>query len=86
METVATKIPAKWKRVGLALGVDRAWIDSIEMQRRGDPLDCFSDVFHYWQQHATPKHPADWTFLIAVLRSQYIGEERLADFCQQNFA
>ena len=44
METVASKIPAKWKRVGVSLGISMGVLDGIEKHRLADPLECFSDV------------------------------------------
>lgn len=85
MESVATKIPSKWKRVGVALGLNQSQIDAIEKRRLADPLDCFSDVFNYWQQLYTPYQPVSWSTLVTVLRTQYVGEESLADFIQKNF-
>ena len=54
MESVASKIPAKWRRVGVSLEISMGVLDGIEKHRRGDPLECFSDVFTYWQQQSTP--------------------------------
>ena len=79
MEAVASKIPSKWKRVGVSLGMDQSQLDGIDQHRRGDPLECFSDVFTYWQQQSTPQSPANWATLVTVLRSNYVGEEELSD-------
>ena len=82
MEAVASKIPSKWKRVGVSLGIDQSQLDAINMHRLADPLECFSDVFTCWQQQSTPQSPANWTTLVAVLRSNYVGEEELSDTIQ----
>ena len=50
MEAVASQIPGKWRRVGVSLGIGMGVLNGIEKHRRGDPLECFSDVFAYWQQ------------------------------------
>ena len=84
MESVASKIPAKWRRVGVALGIDAAVLDGFKMHRGGDPLECFSDVFTYWQQHSTPQRPADWSTLADKLRSNYVGEEQLCESIQKH--
>ena len=81
-ESVASKIPSKWKRVGVALGLTQSRIDAIDNHRRGDPFECFSDVFKYWQSESTPEQPANWAFLISVLRSYTVGEETLAEHIQ----
>ena len=82
---MAAKIPSKWKRVGVALGLNQSQIDSIEKQRLADPIDCYSDVFRLWQQLSTPQQPVSWTTLVTVLRSRTVGEEHLAEFVQQTF-
>ena len=83
METVANKIPAKWRRLGMSLGIEVAVLDGFEKHRRGDPLECFGDVFTYWQQQSTPQNPANWATLVDVLRSNYVGEEELSDTIQK---
>ena len=81
-EYVGSKIPSKWKRVGVALGLSQAQIDAIDCHRRGDPFECFSDVFKYWQNESTPERPANWATLISVLQSNTVGEEALAEHVQ----
>ena len=85
IESVAIKIPSKWKSVGIALGLTQTQIDAIEELRLADPIGCFSEVFTLWQQLSTPQQSVSWTTLIIVLRSQSVGEEALADFLQQRF-
>ena len=85
MESVATVIPDKWKRVGMALGLSQAQIIAIDAQHWGDSLNCFAEVFHLWQQLSTPQQPVSWSTLVTVLNSHTVGEERLAGFIQENF-
>ena len=85
MESVASKISAKWMRVGVSFGMEQNDLDTIDRHRRGDALDCFSDVFTFWQQHSTPQSPANWATLVTVLRSNYVGEEELSDTIQNTF-
>ena len=79
MEEVASKILAKWRRVGVSLEIDVGVLDSIEKQRHGDLNDCFSDVFTYWQNHSTPQSPVNWATIVKVLRSNNVGEKKLSD-------
>ena len=81
-ERVASKIPSKWKQVGVALGFSQSRIDAIEYRRNKVPFECFSDVFDYWQNESTPERPANWATLISVLRSNTVGEEALAEHIQ----
>ena len=75
----------KWRRVGGALGLCQAQLDAIEKRHLAIPLECFTDVFSYWQQLTTPQQPVDWTTLVTVLCSQHVDEELLADFIQETF-
>ena len=79
---MASKIPSKWKKVGVALGLSKSQIDAIDHHRQKEPFECFSDVFDYWQNESTPERPANWATLISVLRSNTVGEEALADHIQ----
>ena len=85
MEAVASKIPGKWRNVGISLGISSSVLDDIERHRRGDCLECFNDVFTYWQQQSTPQSPANWATLVTLLRSNYVGEAKLADTIQNTF-
>ena len=85
MEAVASKIPAKWRRVGTSLGISMGVLDGIDKHRRGDPLECFGNVFTCWQQQSTPQSPANWATIVTVLRSNYVGEEELSDTIQNTF-
>ena len=44
-----------------------------------------SDVFTYWQQQSTPQSPANWATLVAVLQSNYVGEEELSYTIRNTF-
>ena len=81
-EYVASNIPHKWRRVGVALGLSQALIDAIDDRHRGEFFRCFSDVFKYWQSESTPERPANWATLISVLQSNTVGEEALAEHIQ----
>ena len=85
METVASNVPAKWRRVGVSMGISMGDLDGIEKHRRGDCLECFSDVFTFWQQKSTPQRPANWATIVAVLRSKYVGEKELGDYIESIF-
>ena len=85
MDTVATVIPAKWKRVGVAVGMNQSQIDAVDSHRRGQCFDCFSDVFKHWQDTSTPEQPANWASLVTVLRTRIVGEEALAERIQKTF-
>ena len=85
MGTVATEIPSKWKRMGVAVGMSQSQIDEVDDHRRGKSFDCFCDVFKHWQNTSTPEKPANWTSLVTVLRSRIVYEEALAERIQKTF-
>ena len=39
MENVASMIPDKWKRIGIAVGVSQVQINAIDAQYHGDALN-----------------------------------------------
>lgn len=78
MDTVASQIPSRWKKFAIAIGLNYSQIEAIEMHRLGDPMSCFSDVYHHWQEMATADDPVSWASIATVLRSHIVGEERLA--------
>ena len=82
LENVAAEIPSKWRRVGLALGVDSAKLDGFEEQYRGDPMRCYERVFQVWQ--GTSK-TFTWSMLFAVLEKKMIGEDKLAKTLREKF-
>ena len=85
MDTVATEIPSKWKRMGVAVGMSQSQIDAVDIHRRGQCFDCFSDVFKHWQDTSTPEQPANWASLVTVLCSRIVGEEAFAERIQKTF-
>ena len=85
MDTVATKIPSKWRRMAVAMGMSRSQIDEVDMRYQGNSFECFIDVFKYWQDTSTPELPANWASLVTVLRSRIVGEEALAEHIQKTF-
>ena len=60
-------------------------LDGIENHRLADPNECFNDMFTHWQKHSTPQSPANWTTIVTVLRSNYVGENNLSYTIQEKF-
>ena len=83
LENVAVEVPAKWRNVGIALGISPSKLDGFEQQHRGEPMRCFERVFQSWEQ----KGPGSftWSTLFAVLEKKLIGEEVLAKSLRQKF-
>ena len=86
MEAVGSKIPAKWRRVGVSLGISMEVLNGFDQQRHGDPIACFEDVFTYWhaQQQPTLKS-LNWKTIVTVLRSNYVGENNLSCTIEKEF-
>ena len=63
----------------MSLGISIGVLDGIDKHRRGDPIDCFADVFTYWKQQPTPQSPTNWDTIKVVLQSNCVGEKDLSD-------
>ena len=80
MNDVASKIPAKWRSVGIQLGLSSATLDSIQRENAIKPqacLDSFEQVFSTWEKRGP--NPYTWEVIIGVLRTPAVGEVALAD-------
>lgn len=81
MEIVAYKIPCEWLNFGLHVDLFYPLLESIGHHRRFNGLECFADVYDYWQQMSIPHQPATWSSVVCVLRS--MDKNELADFIQE---
>eukprot|EP00731_Ephydatia_muelleri_P034169 Em0049g16a len=80
MNDIASKIPAKWRSVGIQLELPSGTLDSIEEKMAGKPracLDSFEQVFTTWERQGPS--PYTWNTIIEVLREPAVGEVALAD-------
>ena len=66
---------AKWKKIGLQLGVSVGELNAIKKQYN-DPSDCLEETLTTWLTNYS--HPPMWTNIIVALRSSTVGEARLA--------
>ena len=74
MNKVAAIIPDKWEKVGTQMGLTPAQIRSIDKQYKGDPDNCYTQVFRKWSPYQT----RTWSDLIAILCTEQVGEMELA--------
>ena len=81
MEIVAYKIPSMWMDFGMHVCIPFSVMKSIEHHRHFNDLECFADVYDYWQQMSTPHQPATWSSVVCILRD--IDENELAHFIQE---
>ena len=80
MNDIASIIPAKWRSVGIQLGLSSGTLDSIQSNNAGKPhacLDSFEQVFSTWEKQGPS--PYTWNVIIDVLRTPAVGEVALAD-------
>ena len=80
MEIVAYKIPSMWMEFGLHANILHPVLVSIDHYHFND-LECFADVYDYWQQMSTPHQPATWSSVVCILRK--MEENELAHFIQE---
>ena len=83
---IASAIPAKWRDVGIQLGLSTGTLDGIQSENGSKPDSCkasFEKVFTEWkQQHLKPY---TWDTIIGILRTKSVGEIALAeDLCTKH--
>ena len=81
MNEIASVIPAKWRDVGIQLGVSPGTLDGIQSQNAGKPpisalQHSFERVFVEWKQLA--QCPYTWKTIIDVLTTPAVAENELA--------
>ena len=61
---------AKWRQIGIQLGIDIGKIDAIEANRRMVE-DCLTDLISHWLRNTKPKPTRG--VLTAVLQSEHVS-------------
>ena len=80
MNDVASAIPAKWRAVGIQLGLSSDILDDVKSNNAGSPdacLNSFEDVLSIWKRHGP--RPYTWKAIIDVLSTRAVGYTSLAD-------
>ena len=75
---IATKIPSKWKDVGLQLGLDIGELEGIALISPGDTNHCYSHVFTRWKNQNSKTRPYKWSTILWALETQAVGQLSLA--------
>ena len=78
MNSVAAKIPGKWREVAIGLGLDFADISRIEADvptHKSTP--CYLAVFDTWKNKGTEDYT--WETLLKALRTPLVGGRKLAN-------
>ena len=76
LEQVAVKVPAKWRMLGLKLGVNTYKLDEIAKQNQ-DGVHCLERVLALWKDKANS--PYTWATVIDALKSPIVGEKSVAE-------
>ena len=87
MNGVAAIIPAKWRAVGIQLGLPSATLDTIQSQAAGRPdsnMHAFEQVIDQWQRQGPS--PYTWRTIIDALKTPAVGEIALADEFEVKYA
>lgn len=83
MNFVAAAIPAKWKLVGVQLGLSTGKLNEIESR---PPYDCrmfFSYVFSEWQSEDVL--PYTWATIVNALQAPSVDENNVAQYIKSHF-
>ena len=67
----------KWYKIGLRLDVPVDKLDGIR-SHFSDQQECLCEILKEWLKGAAGTNPS-WRILVEALRSQTVGETRLAD-------
>ena len=77
MDDVAVKVnPGSWKNIAIQLELNTIDIACIDQEERGKVYDCFREVFSLWERRVI--RPYTWATMIAALRADCVGENRVA--------
>ena len=72
-------VAAKWKNLGLALGLKHHVLDNIEARNRGNPTSCLTSVIDEWlkknyneEEYSQPT----WQWLVKAVGNPVGGENK----------
>ena len=74
MEAVAAKVPAKWRLIGIQLGVPVEVLDAIQLQVAGRPnpiMDAFELMLGKWKSLCPLQYT--WSTIINALETSSVG-------------
>ena len=74
-------VRAKWRSIGLQLGLDGGDLDAIEHNHKGDAQRCFEAVINAW---LVSGHETTSERLAQALSQPTVGERRLAEEIHPN--
>ena len=85
MNTVAAKIPGKWREVAIGLELDYADISRIEANNPTQKFtSCYLAVFDAWKNKGSKEYT--WDTLLKALRTPLVDAQRLASTIESRLA
>ena len=75
IENVATEIPAKWRQVGIMLGLKSNKLDGIGARCRESQQECYEAIFQKWENG---QEQPSWQRIIEVLQTKTVNANSLA--------
>ena len=76
MNEVAAPAPAKWQFVAIGLGLEKADVDRIQVESRGNCNEAYVDVFATWERQKSS--PYTWRSVVECLQSPSVAEQKIA--------
>lgn len=83
MDQIASRVPDKWRAIGIALGLTINELNCFSPNE--DPSCGFTFVFTIWKSRMT-REPYSWGTMMTVLRAPSVGEQRLAEQLESRLA
>ena len=85
MNTVAAKIPGKWREVAIGLELDYADISRIEANNPTQKFtSCYLAVFDAWKNKGSKEYT--WDTLLKALRTPLVDAQKLASTIESRLA
>ena len=79
LNDIASTIPAKWRDIGINLGLSSGILDNIQNQNAGKTdasIRSFEQIFSMWKEQSP--RPYTWKTIIDVLKTSIVNENDLA--------
>ena len=77
MNEVAAKAKGCWEQVAIQLNLSSSDVDSIQKEKMGNAIGCYTEVFKVWQRRGSP--PYTWATIINALSAPAVEQEGLAN-------
>ena len=85
-EHVATLIPAKYFKFGLAIGGQSPALKGYQLLHNNDQLRCFESIFNDWKNQVLGMQPFKWSSAVAALQTRIVRENAMANKIKQMVA